>query len=475
MQFYQKTSTVVSQESVVHTAPETAKFILQEHLQAESAIISAPELHKLVESTAHYLFTQRLDTRGRINTSRSSLVIVLAQLFFTLDDTRPSIAQEVAITLAATAFRTSAYIGFGCPPQDGDSRLQRARSVRGRYQGAVLTKQSLDNLFAFGFTALLPYLYFGSSDTHTAKLLKDFAEMVAKIRSTPQPNHPMRIYTLPDTFSFEEHVTLTACRCLLRTRLQVDQPNLVFSLSFLFPVISTSQADTRLHLAALIALCLAETDEMKNVCLNIVTTQPIPTRISQLSTLFDEMNLLKVLCQCLPVETWHPRGKNSYNQSVASLSFELLVAGIMMLQDGPLETRQAILRPLLDCHSRFTTLSPSIPGRGLPNMVDLLSHLSVSTSMTPRDSVLETMQFVVDFCHVDPHLHRFPGAEQDQVQDPQNWHILLQEIKASRISCSSTSPTVVKNVMRDPIVDVGVAAGVATNEEGAKDRDVVQL
>ncbi|KAG8684765.1 hypothetical protein FRC09_015161 [Ceratobasidium sp. 395] len=272
----------------------------------------------------------------------------------------------------------------------------------------------------------------------------------------------MRIYTLPDTFSFKEHATLTACRCLLRTRLQVDQPNLVFSLSFLLPVVSI---DTRLHLAALIALCLAETDEMKDMCLDIVTTQPIPTRISQLSTLFDEINLLKVLCQCLPVELWHPRGNNSYNESAASLSFELLVASIMMLQDGPLETRQAILRPLLDCHSRFTTLSPSIPDRGLPNMLALLSHIGNNASMTSRDSVLQTMQFVVDFCHADPHLHGLPGAEQDQAQGLPNWHIVLQEIKASRISRNSPPPTVLKNVMNDPTV----AAAVKACGEGSRD------
>ncbi|KAG8678592.1 hypothetical protein FRC09_019716 [Ceratobasidium sp. 395] len=204
---------------------------------------------------------------------------------------------------------------------------------------------------------------------------------------------------------------------------------------------------------------------MKNMCLDIVTAQPIPTRISQLSILFDEMSLLKVLCQCLPMETWHPRGKNSYNQSVASLSFELLVASIMMLQDGPLEARQAILRPLLGCHSRFTTLSPSIPDRGLPNMLALLSHLDNNASMTPRDSVLQTMQFVVDFCHADSHLYGLPGAEQDQAQGPPNWHIVLQEIKASRISRISPPPTVLKNVMKDPTV----AAGVEAYGEGTRD------
>ncbi|KAG9079903.1 hypothetical protein FRC06_007332 [Ceratobasidium sp. 370] len=99
----------------------------------------------------------------------------------------------------------------------------------------------------------------------------------------------------------------------------------------------------------------------------------------------------------------------------------------------------AALRPLLACRNGFAELGPSIPDRSLPNMKDLLSHLGLCTKMPIRDSVLRTMQFVVDFCHADPNLYSSPDAELREEHDPLDWHATLQEVKNVPIFCDLPS------------------------------------
>ncbi|KAG8736872.1 hypothetical protein FRC10_008785 [Ceratobasidium sp. 414] len=410
----------------IRTAPRLATYILDKHLKTGGVPLSKPALRALVESTPHYLVA--LWPREPPSSSYSMLPTFLAQIFLASHNAASETARAAAIALAAAAFATDAYPGGEYPSHDFKYREERALDVLRFHETNDTTEDMATSLFVFGFIGLLPRLDLRSMDMQATAMSGLFATVIRYMLPLNSRNSQTAIHTLPPSFSLVEHATLAVCRCLLSVTDSLSPHNestIAISCSlFLLPQLNLERQDIRLYVAALVALCHAESSELQDLCTDIINAQPFPTHPSRLMDLFDDKNLLEQLCHSM-ISSKAPL------ISTVTFHFKLLVAGIASSPRHTLGTHQSTLWRLLHSHPKFDEFKPSASDFSLPSIDDFLLYIQNNRKECAGDSLLHTMQFVANFCHARPTLGRISsGAESWGDQDSLRWRAILQELKS---------------------------------------------
>ncbi|KAG8793215.1 hypothetical protein FRC12_003505 [Ceratobasidium sp. 428] len=426
-------------------APKIAASMLAEHIQGGSNTLPTPTLAALVESAAHYLITfyAREDSQAILD---NSLPMLLAQIFAGSYTIAPDVAYATSVTLAAATLAANPYPGGEQPSGCSYAREARAAQLVLHYRSTSPGKHLACSLFAFGLIGLLPRLCVESSNAQnigTLEILNQFLENHFSTVFSNQ-NEEMLIHTLSHGYSFNEHLALSACRCLLATTHHsfspADGESTVFDACsiLLLPRINLDRSDIRLYTAAAIVFCRTELSDLSELCLNIMNTQPIPTDFHNVLEPFDGKYLLQHLCYAL-------LSASPSAVSVAIPHFRLLVASIMLSDRHPLHERQSILRRVLGCRDEFLGLVPAAPILGPVSIEVLVLHIKEHIDeCSALESLLPTVQHVVDFCSIDPNLppssavsaeNSVPsssGTESaEQGVDILEWHLRLQQVKDS--------------------------------------------
>jgi hypothetical protein len=184
------------------------------------------------------------------------------------------------------------------------------------------------------------------------------------------------------------------------------------------------RVQTGLYVAALVALCHAQSEEPQCFCIEILDAQTIPPDSLELIQSFKEQSVLEKLFK-LSVSN------NLRVAPIAALHFELLVAAIISSSQISLESRQQVLRPLIDL-DECARLESSIADSSQPSMTEMYAHLQQARSTEPSlETNLRTMQFVVDFCHVRQTQTASSLALSTHDSDGKGWYEKLQELKKS--------------------------------------------
>jgi hypothetical protein len=379
-------------------APKLMTSVLHSHVNSPGAALPAPVLHALVESSAHYLVG--LFPRQQLGDCQSILPILLAQIFAKSDRADTPLNRTIAVILAAAAFATNPYPGGEEFSQDLDSCERRALQVLQNYQDNHPGEDLLLALFKFGFIGLMHRLDFtklGNDSAGMDAMVAVWEKLSSHISTFNHELHSTDIHGLPSTFTLENHMAQAASRCFVAIThdsfSHIAEKAMVSScLQFLLPESVPQVADTKLYFAALVAFCHAKSDELQNLLLGVLDTQPVPICTSELLQDSGNQSLLTKLWQLSD-------STNSRIASTATLHFVLLVASIISSVELSLNDRQAALKPLVELES-FTKLQPSITDRSLPSTDVLYVHLreSIGTG-NAIEANLRTMQFVIDFCH----------------------------------------------------------------------------
>ncbi|KAG9084098.1 hypothetical protein FS749_005503, partial [Ceratobasidium sp. UAMH 11750] len=421
-----------------HIAPKLAASILSEHLQDTGRVLSAPALHMLVESTAHYLAPIWIGEKR--DNPRSMLTLQIAKVYLASHATAPSTACAAAVALAAAAFLADSYAGGEPLPPSSEGREKRAVQVLRYYQTNKPTNRTMSSLFAFGFAGLLSSLDFKSLLGEITLMPALLAAAAGYIAQNAQLRGEVDIHTLPPSIPLGDYLTLSACRSLLLvTHHNFDHANepAIGSIytNFMLPNLDIACADNRLYISALKALCYAQSNDLHNLCLKILGAQPVPAHLPQYLVLLKDHNILERLCDTSLSSTVAP-----IVSAAATLHFKLLIAAIILSTEPQLEDRQSLLRPITNCRHEFAGLKPSIPDHSLPENQSLLLHIQQSSpgELSIQETMLRTMQYAVDFCHADPKLNP-PASEESSTLD---WRAKLQGVKdAHRLSSQFVGPS----------------------------------
>ncbi|KAG8737940.1 hypothetical protein FRC10_007520 [Ceratobasidium sp. 414] len=354
----------------------------------------------------------------------------------------PDTAAAAAVALAAAAFLADSYPGGEhLLPKD---REKRAVQVLQFYQANKPTNHTMSLLFTFGFTGLLSSLDFKSLATEVTFMPSLLAAAAGYIAPYVRSSGEVDIHTLPQSVPLADYLMISACRSLLLVAHysfdHVNEPAIgVIYSNFMLQNLDIACADSRLYTAALKSLCYAQSNDLHDLCFKILDAQPVPVHLSQLPEAFKDHHFLERLCDTSLSSTAMPTVT-----SATTLHFKLLVATIILSTDCPLEDRQSLLRPILNCRHEFAGLEPSVPDHSLPGTESFLLHIQQGRSgeSSIQQTMLHTMQYVVDFCHADPKLN--PPANINPSKEPPtpDWRVTLQEIKNThRLSSQIIRPS----------------------------------
>ncbi|KAG9088529.1 hypothetical protein FS749_002098 [Ceratobasidium sp. UAMH 11750] len=444
MRYCHWTETHTSNPAPRHIAPKLAASILSEHLQDTGRVLSAPALHMLVESTAHYLTP--LWIRERRDNPRSLLTLQLAKVYLASHAIAPDTAGAAAVALAAAAFLADSYPGGESPLPSPKDREKRAVQVLRYYRINKPTNRTMSSLFAFGFTGLLSSLDFKSLGPEVALMPTLLAAAAGYIAQDVRSGGEVDIYTLPPSLPLADYLTLSACRSLLSVaHYNFDHAHELaiegIYTNFMLPNLDIACADNRLYTAALKALCYAQSNDLHDLCLTILDAQPVPVRMSRpLVDALRDHNILERLCDTSLSSMVMP-----IISAAAALHLKLLIATIILSTEYPLEDRQSLLRPIIRCRHEFAGLKASALDHGLPGNESLLLHIRQSSlgELGIQQTMLRTMQYAVDFCHVDPKLNPLASTNSSGESSTSGWRAKLQEIKGThRLSSVGLTSTV---------------------------------
>ncbi|KAG8727271.1 hypothetical protein FRC10_006272 [Ceratobasidium sp. 414] len=372
--------------------------ILAQHFEKGSTTLSASTIHRLAESSAHYLVC-RWPSRER-HGSHTLLPILLARLVTTYYETAPDIACAAAVTLAAAAFACGAYPGGEGPTPDSFARQKRALSMLRYYQTHKPNQDKVTTLFYFGLCGVLPRCIVDGRDTQLAALVSSFNDM----RMSRRIRRYAGIWSLPPSFSLWGHTSTCLFECFSSGAQPINDETAQILVGWLIATWdqfrnSARAVSPRIYTNALIALCFAKSKEHQELFVGAIDAQRVPdTPLKQLNS-NDDNSPLWHLCHSL-LNTRTPMFP------VAAVHFGLLVASIISSTEGSLDDR----RPFV--------------------FEELVSHLEQCTNQgSTFNSLGRTMQFVVDFCAVDwsPNMGSGPGSAGGT--NEVDWHGKLQELK----------------------------------------------
>ncbi|KAG8693606.1 hypothetical protein FRC09_010396 [Ceratobasidium sp. 395] len=381
--------------ATLDTAAGTLASTLEELLQGTDTLITSSILYTVVESLAHYMVARW--PREDDHEQTYLIPILLSRVFIISYNTTPDVACATAITLAVAAFASYAYPGGEEPTSDVDAREKRAVSVLRYYQRKQPDDTEVLSLFVFGFFSWLPQMISSGCFTH----LEGFNRRLNSIMDDTSQAHDWStttsIWTLPDAFSLPKHKidSMYACQQATISMDTHEKTDLISASCLLW---FRRESFIGAYLIALISLCRTESKEHQKLCLQVIATQYMPntSSLQELNSI-DDKHLLQQLCHTL-------LSTNASAIPFAAVHFGLLVVNIMVGDDGSLEERKSALRPLLSLRDQCSGLKEPKPFA--PS--DMVSYLEQKVENGPTaDTLLQVMQYVVDFCDCSPDDHQF--------------------------------------------------------------------
>ncbi|KAG8700197.1 hypothetical protein FRC09_006121 [Ceratobasidium sp. 395] len=374
---------------------EITTVVLKQHLQAASSGLPTVVLDAIVQSTVHYLVGLRPKELEERRPGPSSVLLVqLSHIFFMTYGAPPDTARAVAITLAAAAFATHAYPGGEKPQFNRDTREKRAASVYEYYRAQKsMPKDTVLELFIFGFFGVLPQIDFGDESTQAAATLVNFSQL---IRNLPlfDFSRDSTIYTLPRGYSLNAILerSIQSLISFSDKRTSIHEVSLAYNW---VPLLIHSFNTVELYIPALLALCRAESVEVQDLCLQFIDRQWTATEPLNPLKSTENRGCLEQLCLALI-----DRPTRTPVASIAALHFELLVARIIICSASGFPSHfegQSALRPLLNLQGEFAGRI-SQPKRH--NVRTLLSGLEecCKGNLTAEEHISHTMQSIADFC-----------------------------------------------------------------------------
>ncbi|KAG8735310.1 hypothetical protein FRC10_010748 [Ceratobasidium sp. 414] len=423
-------------------APETAFSILAGHFQSNCTMLSTSSLIALADFVPHYLlWAWSREEQADLQRPQHLLPMTLAQLFFKHYSTEPELARSSAIALAAAAFAANDYYGGEKPSKGPSGRKKRAAQVLQHYQTNPPDTNTVLPLFIFGFYELLPHLNFDLIDKHLPGLPDHLDKVLPGFPQFNLRDNQMLPFTIPSNCSFERHALLPALENL--AAFVNDKPNdadhiaaFKFSPLLIHASKPANDADPKIYVLALVALCHAKHKVLQDLLMGIIDKQPIPIDPLVLISACDAgkdagrdatkgaENLLGQLCGVL-------MANETPVLHVTILHFELLVARVISSMTRPLEELQSVLRPLLSSGRE----SARLIGSGPLSLENLFFDLEKRQSeRRTRDSMLVMMQYVADFCDHGLTLDENPrkasdGGTESKDQAEQRWCEELWKLK----------------------------------------------
>ncbi|KAG9122357.1 hypothetical protein FRC07_001320 [Ceratobasidium sp. 392] len=433
------------------TVLRRAATILHRHLEADRSILITPVLGLLVESTGYCLAREAWLGGTTIAEQFSTLIILLAHVFFECYSALPDVAHSIASMLAAVAAPRPNHARF--PPEAQQDQATELLQYHRRQQPS--DKETTLGLFVFGFFELLPRLqlthelfWATATPKHFSKIMQNAFKVDFSVGS--------RVHALPTTYSLMGNVYTPALDCLTSMadgKSFDNEKTLVYKcLPLLIHLHGHEPREPgfNLYVLALPALCHAKSTEFQNLCLAIMDAEPIPDDPVRMLKSFGDQNPLERLCGMLVKS-------NTEIAAIATLHFGLLVASVF-LEHGRLQVEsQVVLGALLTFRNMFSGLRGPDP----LNREVLLSNLPRSANeRSKHDNMQLIIQATIDFCEAginDPLLEdqgRFEQARSD-----------LQELK------DGYKPSAAQVVRSTPVSE-GVPTSPAEGAEGSNLKEV---
>ncbi|KAG8720250.1 hypothetical protein FRC09_009843 [Ceratobasidium sp. 395] len=395
---------------------DTLGTLLNRHVVSEATQIPEPALLALLESCPFFMI-------GRWpleeNHNESPLPSILVCLSLISRDTAPDIARIIAFTLAATTFGMNSYPGDEQPAVTMEDRMKRAMKVLRHYQEVKPTAAQVDEMFTFGLIGLLPHMSLEALKTFSVASLSKLHNIITR---TLNNSRQYGIFTLPKSYNWSAHLTSSYQRLMPKDTLDPALPNTASFYLLLLRAWKPHQ--DRSFVPILSLFCSVQSKEIKDACIDALSSQPITGNKSQLSAPWEYESQLRELLRYLFASGRHL-------DFVATFYFKLLMATTMLQSDIDLSDRQSRLKPLVDCHDEFKRLTPTLSDNELPSEEKILEQVKEQTSRKNKhaDHLLRTMQLVVDFCHADPDKVPHPEPTQAGSEETASWVAKLQEIK----------------------------------------------
>ncbi|KAG8790836.1 hypothetical protein FRC12_010863, partial [Ceratobasidium sp. 428] len=395
---------------------DTLGTLLNRHVVSEATQIPEPALLALLESCPFFMI-------GRWpleeNHNESPLPSILVCLSLISRDTAPDIARIIAFTLAATTFGMNSYPGDEQPAVTMEDRMKRAMKVLRHYQEVKPTAAQVDEMFTFGLIGLLPHMSLEALKTFSVASLSKLHNIITR---TLNNSRQYGIFTLPKSYNWSAHLTSSYQRLMPKDTLDPALPNTASFYLLLLRAWKPHQ--DRSFVPILSLFCSVQSKEIKDACIDALSSQPITGNKLQLSAPWEYESQLRELLRYLFASGRHL-------DFVATFYFKLLMATTMLQSDIDLSDRQSRLKPLVDCHDEFKRLTPTLSDNELPSEEKILEQVKEQTSRKNKhaDHLLRTMQLVVDFCHADPDKVPHPEPTQAGSEETASWVAKLQEIK----------------------------------------------